>query len=73
MESEKDFRLKRVKYVIREMKEEGEVIKGWEVLRKAGIKKKFYEEIIEFLKHYNWYKLKVTYNRCPILGIPFYY
>lgn len=49
-ESEKDFRLRRVKYVISEMKEEGEVIKVWKVLRKAAIKKEFYEEIFDFLK-----------------------
>lgn len=49
-ESEQDFRLRRVKYVINEMKENGEVIKEWKVLRKAGIKQDFYEEILEFLQ-----------------------
>lgn len=49
-ESEQDFRLRRVKYVVNEMKENGEVIKEWKVLRKAGIKQEFYEEVLEFLK-----------------------
>lgn len=49
-ESEQDFRFRRVKYVINEMKENGEVIKEWKVLRKAGIKQEFYEEVLEFLK-----------------------
>ncbi len=49
-ESKQDFRLRRVKYVISEMKEEGEVIKEWKVLRKAGIKREFYDEINCLLK-----------------------
>ncbi|QCJ40614.1 hypothetical protein FAY30_01055 [Bacillus sp. S3] len=49
-ESEKEFRLRRVKYVISEMKEKGEVIKEWKVLRIAAIKKEFYEDIFDFLK-----------------------
>lgn len=49
-ESEQDFRLRRLKYVINEMKENGEVIKEWKVLRKAGIKQDFYEEVLEFLQ-----------------------
>ncbi|MEQ2468092.1 TnsD family Tn7-like transposition protein [Niallia sp. Sow4_A1] len=49
-ESEQDFRLRRVKYVINEMMEKGEVIKEWKVLRKAGIKQEFYEEVLKFLK-----------------------
>lgn len=44
-ESEQEFRIRRVEQVIREMKEAGEVIKIWKVLRRAGIKKEFYEEL----------------------------
>lgn len=49
-ESQQDFRLRRVKYVINEMKEKGEVIKEWKVLRRAAIKKEFHEEVLEVLK-----------------------
>ncbi|ADU28508.1 TnsD family Tn7-like transposition protein [Evansella cellulosilytica] len=49
-ESEQDFRLRRVKYVINEMMEKGEEIKEWKVLRKAAIKKEFYKEFVDFLK-----------------------
>ncbi len=51
-ESEKDFRLRRVKHVIDEMKEEGEEIKVWKVLKRAGIKKQYLSEIKEILDLY---------------------
>ena len=44
-ETEQDFRLRRVKRVINEMNETGEVVKKWLVYRKAGIKECFYEEL----------------------------
>lgn len=46
-ESDREFRLRRVRNVIDEMKGTGELIKTWKVLRKACIKKKFYNEIKE--------------------------
>jgi len=46
-ETDQDFRLRRVKQVMKEMISEGKLIKAWEVLRKAGIKSKFYNEVIE--------------------------
>ncbi|AIF42188.1 TnsD family Tn7-like transposition protein [Virgibacillus sp. SK37] len=52
-ESEKDFRLRRVKYVIDEMRENGEEIKVWKVLKRAGIKKQFYLEVNEYLDSYD--------------------
>ncbi len=44
-ESHKEFRLRRIQYVLKEMREQGEVIKTWKVLRKAGIKSKYYNEL----------------------------
>ncbi|MDF1511262.1 TnsD family transposase [Robertmurraya sp. DFI.2.37] len=48
-ESDQEFRLRRVQHVINEMREAGEVIKTWKVLRKAGIKKQFFNEIKELI------------------------
>ncbi|WP_191559397.1 TnsD family Tn7-like transposition protein [Metabacillus idriensis] len=45
-ESDKEFRLRRVRRVIKEMNQEGKVIRTWEVVRRAGIKSKFYHEVI---------------------------
>jgi len=49
-ESEQEFRLRRVKQVIAEMNEEGEVIKIWKVLRMASIKSKFANEVKDFIQ-----------------------
>ncbi|MEH7114573.1 TnsD family transposase [Neobacillus niacini] len=49
-ESENGFRLRRVKSVLQEMHEAGEVIKTWSVLRRAGIKPKFEEEVKKFIQ-----------------------
>lgn len=46
-ESDQEFRLRRAQHAINEMKEAGEVIKAWKVLRRAGIKKQFFNEIKE--------------------------
>lgn len=51
-ESEQEFRLRRVQSVIQEMKVAGEVIKTWKVLRKAGIKKQFLNEVQEVIHIY---------------------
>lgn len=51
-ESEQDFRLRRVKYVINEMLENGEVIKEWKVLKRAAIKAEFYNEVKGIIKLY---------------------
>jgi transposase-like protein len=49
-ESEQEFRLRRVMQVITEMKEEGETILTWKVLRRANIKSQFAQEITDFIK-----------------------
>lgn len=49
-ESEKDFRVRRVEHVINKMKEGGEVIKAWKVLRRAAIKAEFYEEVNDVIQ-----------------------
>ncbi|MEQ2529426.1 TnsD family transposase [Bacillaceae bacterium CLA-AA-H227] len=46
-ESDQAFRIRRVQHVIKEMHEDGELIKTWKVLRKAGIKTDFYNEVKE--------------------------
>lgn len=48
-ETDQEFRLRRVQSVILEMKEKGELVKSWKVLRKAGIKKRFLKEIKEVI------------------------
>ncbi|WP_062197405.1 TnsD family Tn7-like transposition protein [Massilibacterium senegalense] len=48
-ESDKEFRQRRIKYVIEKMDDDGEKIRVWKVLRQAGIKKNFYEEVNELL------------------------
>lgn len=55
-ESEQEFRLRRVKVVINEMKEAGEIILTWKVLRRANIKSQFAKEISDFIKEnqFNW-------------------
>lgn len=49
-ESEQAFRLRRVQHVLKEMRDQGEVIKSWKVLRRAGIKTKFYNELKEYIQ-----------------------
>ncbi|MFD1173949.1 TnsD family transposase [Oceanobacillus picturae] len=44
-ESEKEFRLRRVQYVIQEMSEAEETIIKWKVLRRAGIRSEFYSDL----------------------------
>ncbi|GEB78539.1 hypothetical protein SIN01_28840 [Sporolactobacillus inulinus] len=51
-ESERDFRLRRVEFVILEMKEKGEAIKEWKVLKKAAIKAEFYDEVRDIIQSY---------------------
>ncbi|MGX9931513.1 TnsD family transposase [Virgibacillus salarius] len=48
-ESEQEFRLRRVQRVVDEMNRAEEEVKVWKVLRRAGIKKSFYEEVNEYL------------------------
>lgn len=56
-ESEKDFRLRRVKHVIEEISIAGEEIIAWKVLRKANIKKEFSNEVQDYIE------LKIKYNQ----------
>lgn len=49
-ESEQEFRLLRVMKVIAEMKEAGEIILPWKVLRRANIKSQFAKEIADYIK-----------------------
>nr|WP_283248472.1 TnsD family Tn7-like transposition protein [Bacillus sp. FJAT-49711] len=51
-ESEQEFRFRRIRHVIHKMKEEGESIKAWKVIKRAAIKKKFYHEVQELLLRY---------------------
>ncbi|WP_033827185.1 TnsD family Tn7-like transposition protein [Bacillus andreraoultii] len=48
-ESEEEFRKRRVRNVIKEMKGAGEEIKVWKVLKKARIKSEFYHEVHEII------------------------
>jgi transcriptional regulator with XRE-family HTH domain len=49
-ESEQEFRVRRVMKVITEMKEAGEIILSWKVLRTANIKSQFAKEITYLIK-----------------------
>ncbi|RTR26274.1 transposase [Robertmurraya yapensis] len=51
-ESERDFRLRRVEFVILEMKEKEEAVKEWKVLKKAAIKAEFYDEVRDIIQSY---------------------
>lgn len=48
-ETEREYRIRRVRIVIEEMKESGEEIKEWKVLRRAGIKEVYKNEIREII------------------------
>lgn len=52
-ESDREFRLRRVEHVIKRMSEAGEVIKTWKVLRDAGIKSKFANEVRQSIEECN--------------------
>ena len=45
-ESDRDFRIRRIKWAIQELEKEGQELKEWRILRKAGIRKE-YEKYIE--------------------------
>jgi transposase-like protein len=49
-ETEKEYRKRRVIRVIEEMNETDEGFRAWKVLRRSGIKKAFYSEVIELIK-----------------------
>jgi len=44
-ESDKDFRIRRIKWAIQELEKEGQELKEWRILRKAGIRKEYQENI----------------------------
>ncbi|NRG44285.1 TniQ family protein [Bacillus sp. CRN 9] len=48
-ESEQEFRLRRIKHVVERMNEVEEEIVTWKVLKRAGIKKKFHDEVKKYL------------------------
>lgn len=58
-DTDADFRVRRLNWAIKALEEEGQEVKVWKIFKKAGIRAKFYEEIIEKLKHgFNDYKPK---------------
>jgi DNA-binding MarR family transcriptional regulator len=44
-ESGRDFRVRRIKWAIRELEKEGQELKEWRIIRKAGIRKEYQENI----------------------------
>lgn len=52
IESEQEFRKRRVKNVIKEMGRSGKEVKAWKVLRKAGIKTKFKKQVQNIINNY---------------------
>lgn len=44
-ESDRDFRIRRMKWAIRELEKEGQELKEWRIIRKAGIRKEYQENI----------------------------
>ncbi len=55
-ESRRDFQLRRIKWAVRELEQEGQELKLWKVLRKAGIRKEYIRElenkVLEIIKKY---------------------
>ncbi|XXF70884.1 TnsD family Tn7-like transposition protein [Thermoanaerobacterium thermosaccharolyticum] len=49
-ESDKDFRIRRIKWAIQELEKEGQELKEWRILRKAGIRKEYVNSIIDDIK-----------------------
>ncbi|WP_158661056.1 hypothetical protein [Bacillus kwashiorkori] len=49
-ESEQEYRLRRIRRIIKEMNDAGEAISIWKVVRKAGIKSRFYNEVYDYIK-----------------------
>lgn len=50
MESVEEFQKRRIKWAINELEKEGEEVKGWKVIRKAGIKELYDKHIDYYLK-----------------------
>lgn len=48
-ESRKDFQLRRIKWAVQELKRQGEIPKLWKVLRKAGIRKEFCQDMENYI------------------------
>jgi hypothetical protein len=51
-ESDKDFRIRRVQWAIKALEEEHQEVKAWRILKKAGIREEFVEEVREIIEGY---------------------
>lgn len=51
-ETDTQFRVRRVKFVIEEMKENGEEIKEWKIYRLAGVRPEYYSQIIDVINRH---------------------
>jgi hypothetical protein len=49
-EKEKDFRIRRVKWAVKALEEESQEVKAWRILKKAGIREEFVEEVKEIIE-----------------------
>lgn len=57
-ENRRDFQLRRIKWAVQELKRQGQILKLWKVLRKAGIRKGFCQELEkEIIKIIGKYKI----------------
>lgn len=54
VESDRDFRARRVIHALNEIKEKGGVVKHWAVFRAAGIRKEYYAEAEEVLNKHSF-------------------
>lgn len=51
LETEKEFRQRRVLNVLDEIQNEEVIIKEWKILRRAGIRKEYYNEVCDVIKN----------------------
>ena len=53
-ESDKDFRIRRIKWAIQELEKEGQELKEWRILRKAGIQEGTSRKYRNRIREFNW-------------------
>jgi len=49
-ESDKDFRIRRIKWAIQELEKDGQELKEWRIIRKAGVRKEHITSIFDDIK-----------------------
>ncbi|MFT8347326.1 hypothetical protein [Clostridium saccharoperbutylacetonicum] len=50
-ENNRDFHIKKIKWVIRELDEEGQEVLSWKVFRKAGIRYEYHDKLEQYINN----------------------